>query len=76
MPPAEIERRVRFEDGDLDAVRMAVRSEPGKLQPGTRIEVEIGARWKSGEKDRIGGIWVPCEVVADTSRELVVKLLS
>ena len=76
MPPTEIERRVRFEDGDLDAVRMIVRSEAGPLQPGTRIEVEVGARWKAGEGDRAGGIWVPCEVVADTGKDLVVKLLS
>ena len=74
----EIERRVRFEDGeDLDAVPMMVRAESDDLSPGTRIEVEVGARWThAAGGDRVGGIWVPCEVVTETRKDLVVKLLS
>lgn len=73
----EMQRRVRFQDGDdLDPVRMMVRAGEVPLAPGTRIEVEIGARWGSNGHDRVGGIWVPCEVVADTSKDLVVKLLT
>jgi hypothetical protein len=70
-----MERRVRFDHEDLDAVRMMIRADG--LEPGTEIEVEVGARWtlKSGSNERIGGVWVPCRVVTESPRELVVRLL-
>jgi hypothetical protein len=54
---------------------MRIRAEPGLLQPGARVEIQVGARSKNGEKGRVGGIWVPCEVVSDSGKEVVVKLL-
>jgi hypothetical protein len=60
----------------LDPVRLRVRAEPGSLQPGSHIEIEIGARWNVGENERVGGVWVSCEVVNDSVKELVVRLLT
>lgn len=78
MPKAETERRVRFDHEDLNAVRMMIRAEAAGLQRGTRIEVEVGARWinKDGRQERVGGTWVPCEVISESRRDLVVKLVS
>ncbi|HYB94015.1 MAG TPA: hypothetical protein VEC39_03520 [Vicinamibacterales bacterium] len=71
-------RRVRFELQDLDPVRMMVRSAVDTLTPGTPIDVEVGARWvtRDGHEERVAGHWVRCEVVTDSPRELVVKLLA
>ena len=82
MTPAEksteMLRRVRFDHEDLDAARMMTRSDKAALGRGDRVEVELGARWdsKRGDARRVGGIWVTCEVIADSGKELVVKLLS
>ena len=72
----EIQRPVRFEDQELDAVRMTVRTNTATPQAGDCVEVEVGGRWtiEDGRPTRSGGIWVPCEVLADTDRELVVKI--
>lgn len=78
MPAAETERRVRFDHEELDPVRMMIRSDGTDLRPGKQIEVEIGARVAGRgtvSSERIGGVWVPCLVVSDTPRELVVRLL-
>ena len=76
MPPTEIERRVRFENEDLDPVRMMVRTD-GNIAPGATIEVELGARnhAQSNLNKRVAGVWVRCVVVSDTSRELVVRVV-
>lgn len=71
----EIERRVRFEHEDLDAVRMMIRGDGSEIAPGKQIEVEIGARAPGRNTDRIAGVWVPCIVIRETPRELVVRLL-
>ena len=56
---------------------MMIRVDSDDLKPGLQIEVEVGARWAApgGNAERIGGVWVPCVVVSDTPRELVVRLL-
>lgn len=76
MPPALFQRRVRFDHEDLDAVRMMVRADSEVLSPGNTIEVEVGARWVdvNGARERMGGQWIACIVVADNPRELVVRL--
>jgi hypothetical protein len=55
---------------------MLVRSPKSNLESGERVEVEVGARWvvKAGRQERVPGIWVACEVLRDSERELVVKL--
>jgi hypothetical protein len=74
--PIEIQRRVRFDHEDLDAVRMMIRANVENPQNGELIEVEVGARWttRNGREERVGGVWVNCEVLSDTGRELVVRL--
>lgn len=80
MPATPVPRRVRFENEDVDAVRMLVRTtaDPPVLAPGTPLEVEVGARWtasKDGQPSaRVPGHWVRCVVVRETPRELVVRL--
>ena len=63
----------------MDATRTMIRfdADPPVLTPGMRIEVEVGARWitKDGHTERVGGQWVPCEVVTESPRELVVRLV-
>ena len=74
-----VPRRVRFDHEDLDAVRMMIRitADPPVLVAGTRIEVEVGARWitKDGHSERVPGQWVACDVVRETPRELIVRLV-
>lgn len=79
VPASPAPRRVRFEhENDVDPVRMFVRTsaDPPVLAPGAPIEVEVGARWQTteGVTERVPGHWVPCVVVRDTPRELVVRL--
>jgi len=74
-----VPRHVRFENEDVDAVRMMVRShaDPPTFEPGTPVEVEVGARWRThgGHAERVAGHWLDCVVVAESSRELVVRLV-
>lgn len=56
---------------------MMIRTDGTDLKPGKQIEVEIGAR-STGHgvpNARISGVWIPCVVVSDTPRELVLRLL-
>ena len=76
VQPRVFQRRVRFDHEELDPVRMMVRADIEELSPGLRIDVEVGARWgdANGVRERISGQWIPCIVVADNPRELVVRL--
>jgi hypothetical protein len=69
-------RFVRFVNEDLDAVPLLIRTDAATLLPGIDIEVEVGGRWttQGGRRVRVDGHWVHCEVVAETARELLVKL--
>lgn len=78
MAPTAIVRRVRFESEDLDAVPMALRTEAEHISAGLVVEVEIGARCvtnQNGRQERTGGHWVRCEVLSETPKEVVVRLL-
>ena len=71
-------RHVRFESEDLDAVPMALRTEAEQVSAGSLVEVQIGARWvtnENGRQERTGGHWVRCEVLSETTKEVVVRLL-
>ena len=76
MPAIEILRRVRFDNEELDAVRMMIRTDRD-LELGAQIEVELGARYHTEGTggERVRGVWVPCVVISDNNRELVVRLL-
>jgi hypothetical protein len=69
-------RHVRFDGEDLNAVPMAVRADTTDLRPGTRLEVLIGARKGGGHREDRPGHWILCEVVSESSREIIVKVLT
>ena len=69
-------RHVLFENEDLNAVPMYVRSDVVDFVPGTRLEVLLGARKsRDGGRDRPGH-WILCEVISDAQREVIVRVLA
>ena len=68
-------RRVRFEGEDVEPLPMMVRSDAVRLIPGTLVEVQVGARIQGRPTDRPGH-WILCEVVTESLREVLVKVLT
>ena len=68
-------RHVRFDHEDLNAVPMPVRADTIDLAPGMRLEVLVGARKNRDGRDRPGH-WILCEVIGESAREVVVKVLA
>lgn len=78
VAPISTTRRVRFESEDLDAIPMGRRTDAAHIAAGSLVEVQIGARWvtnANGRQELTGGHWVRCEVLSETTKEVVVRLL-
>jgi hypothetical protein len=70
------QRLVRFASEESDAVPLMMRTNAAVLTSGVPVEIELGVRWitQHGHRVRVDGHWVPCVVVAENAREVVVEL--